>query len=139
MAAEAESPVRAVVLLDHGSREPDANAQLEEVAALLGQRLPGRRIAVAHLGVAPPTLADAAAACVRAGAREVVVLPCFIAAGRHVREDVPRLVAELARAHPEVAFRVAAPLGAHPSVVDALAGRVAEAESTPAGTGTVPD
>lgn len=122
---------RWVVLLDHGSREPEANAQLGVLAALLGERLADRRIAVAHLGVAPPALADAVAECVRAGAREILVLPCFIAPGKHVREDLPRLADELARAHPGVAIRLAAPLGAHPAVVDALAARVAELDSAP--------
>ncbi len=118
---------RAVVLLDHGSREPDANAQLAALAALVAARLPGRRLATAHLGVAQPALADAVAECVRDGAREVVVVPCFLAPGKHVRDDLPRLVAEQQRAHPAVTFRLAAPLGVHPSVADALADRVREA------------
>jgi sirohydrochlorin cobaltochelatase len=124
--ARQEACERWVVLLDHGSREPEANAQLGALAVLLGERLAGRRIAVAHLGVAPPALADAVAECVREGAREVVVLPCFIAAGKHVREDLPRLAEEIARAHPGVSIRLAAPLGAHPAVADALAARLRE-------------
>jgi len=74
---------------------------------------------------------ETAAACVREGAREVVVVPCFLAAGRHVREDLPRLVADLRRAHPGVAFKLAAPLGADPAVADALATRAAEASAKP--------
>ena len=52
----------AVILLDHGSREAEANAQLEALSALVAARLPGRRVACAHLSVAAPTLADAVAA-----------------------------------------------------------------------------
>jgi sirohydrochlorin cobaltochelatase len=120
---------RAVILLDHGSREAEANAQLEALAALVSARLPGRRVRCAHLSAAPPTLAEAAAACVRAGAREVTVVPCFLAAGRHVREDLPRLVAELRVAHPGVAFRLAAPLGADPAIADVLALRAKETDA----------
>jgi sirohydrochlorin cobaltochelatase len=119
----ASASTRAVVLLDHGSREPDANAQLDALAALVAARLPGRRVVAAHFELAAPSLAEAAARCVREGAREVVVAPCFLAAGRHVREDLPRLVAELERAHPGVAFRLAAPIGLHPGVADAIAER----------------
>jgi sirohydrochlorin cobaltochelatase len=115
---------RAVILLDHGSRESEANAQLDALAALVAARLPERRVVCAHLSLAPPTLAEAAADCVRAGALEVTVAPCFIAAGRHVREDLPRLVAELRAAHPGVAFRLSAPLGADPAIADVLAQRV---------------
>lgn len=128
MASRARS-ARAVILLDHGSREPEANAQLDALAALVATRLPGRRLACAHLTLAAPSLAEAARDCARDGAREITVVPCFLAAGRHVREDLPRLVAELRAAHPAVAFRLAEPLGAHPAVAEALAQRAAEVES----------
>jgi sirohydrochlorin ferrochelatase len=121
--AASPSSGRAVILLDHGSREPEANAQLDALAALLAARLPGRRVATAHLSLAAPTLAEAGAACVREGATEVVVVPCFLAPGRHVREDLPRLVEALRSAHPGVGFTLAAPLGAHPAVAEALADR----------------
>lgn len=125
--ANDESRERAVILLDHGSREPDANAQLDALAALVAARLTGRRVAAAHLGLAPPSLAQAAADSVSAGAGEIVIVPCFLAAGRHVREDLPRLVEELRRAHPAVAFKLAAPLGVHPAVAEALADRAEQA------------
>jgi sirohydrochlorin ferrochelatase len=123
-----DAALRAVILLDHGSRESEANAQLAALAALVAARLPQRRVGLAHLSLASPSLADAARECVRAGARQVTILPCFLAAGRHVQEDLPRLVAELERAHPGVAFHLARPLGAHPSVADALAERAREVD-----------
>ncbi|MBM4383725.1 MAG: cobalamin biosynthesis protein CbiX [Deltaproteobacteria bacterium] len=119
--------MRVVILLDHGSREPEANAQLEALAAHVAARLGGARVATAHLTLAAPSLAEAAAACVRDGARELVVLPCFLAPGRHVREDLPRLAAELRATHSGVEVVLAEPLGAHPAVADALAERVREA------------
>ncbi len=124
---------RAVILLDHGSREPDANAQLDALAALVAARLPGRRVATAHLSLAAPDLAAAGAECVRGGAREVVVVPCFLAPGRHVREDLPRLMSALRAAHPGVAFMLADPLGADPRVADALAARAEAACATSLG------
>jgi sirohydrochlorin cobaltochelatase len=125
--ARVEDSARAVILLDHGSREAEANAQLEAIAQLVAARMPGRRIATAHLTLAAPALAECAAACVRDGAREVVVVPCFLAAGRHVREDLPRLLADLRGAHPEATFRLAAPLGAHPAIAEALVERARQA------------
>jgi sirohydrochlorin cobaltochelatase len=123
------SAARAVILLDHGSREPEANAQLAEVAKLVAARLPGRRVACAHLTLAAPSLAEAATDCVRAGARAIVVVPVFLAAGRHVREDLPRLLAEVATAHPTVSFRLARALGADAALADLLVARASEAEA----------
>jgi sirohydrochlorin ferrochelatase len=113
-----------VVLIDHGSREPAANAVVEEIAAALRARLPGRAVEVAHLDLAPPDLAEAVARCVAAGAREVVVQPFFLAPGRHSARDIPRLAAEAAARHPSVSVRVAEPLGAHPALVEAVLDRL---------------
>ncbi len=116
--------MHAVVLVDHGSREPRANAQLEEMATRLRERMPGRLVTTAHMELAEPSLGEAIDACAAEGAREIVVAPCFVALGRHAAEDIPRLAEEAARRHAGVTVRVAEPLGVHPGVVDALVDRV---------------
>jgi len=116
--------MQAIVLVDHGSREERANAQLEEIALLLRQRLARTRVVTAHMELAPPTIADALEACVREGATEVVVAPFFLALGRHAARDIPRLAQEAAARHPGVRVEVAAPLGVHPGLVDALVERI---------------
>jgi sirohydrochlorin ferrochelatase len=117
---------RAVVLVDHGSRAAAANAVLDEVAALLRRRLPERIVEVAHMELAPPTLAEALERCVAAGAREIVVHPYFLAPGAHATGDVPAQAAAAAARHPGVTVRVTAPLGAHPAIVDAILDRLDE-------------
>ena len=119
---------RAVILVDHGSREPAANAQLAAIAAALARRLRGRRVATAHLSIAAPSLPAALDACVAAGAREIVVMPYFLAPGRHARHDVPRLAREARTRHPGVRIAVSAPLGVHAGLVAAVAERVRRAD-----------
>ena len=48
------------------------------------------------------------------------LLPLFFAAGRHLREDVPGQLEEIAREHP-VSLHLLDPVGQHPAFVDALA------------------
>lgn len=112
-----------MLLVDHGSRERAANAQLARVAAALRRRLGGARVAVAHLSLAPPSIARAIDACVASGAKEIVVVPYFLAPGRHATRDVPRL-ARAAAARRGVRVRVTAPLGVHAGLLDALAERI---------------
>jgi sirohydrochlorin ferrochelatase len=81
---------------------------------------------VAHLELAPPDLAAALARCVRRGARQVVVVPFFLAPGRHSAKDIPALAEAAAARHPGVSIRVAPPLGAHPALVEALLDRISE-------------
>jgi sirohydrochlorin ferrochelatase len=118
---------RAVVLLDHGSRRTEANAQLEELAARVREREPGTLVATAHLEVLAPTIGDAIAECARAGAREIVVLPWFLAPGRHTAEDIPRQVDAARAAHPGVEIRVGDALGLHPKLIELALERIAEA------------
>jgi sirohydrochlorin ferrochelatase len=115
---------RAVLLVDHGSRRPKANALLDEVAALVRQRLgAGSIVEPAHMEIAEPTVAQGFARCVEQGATAIVVHPFMLAPGRHVSEDLPRLVAEAAKLHEGVAFAFAAPLGSHAGVIDAVVER----------------
>jgi sirohydrochlorin ferrochelatase len=112
---------RAVLLVDHGSRRAQANVLLDEVAGLVKQRLGIASIVeIAHMEIAEPTIAQGFARCVEQGATTIVVHPFMLAPGRHVTEDLPRLIAESAEAHGGVAFAVAAPLGSHEGVIDAV-------------------
>jgi len=126
MSASPSSPP-AIVLIDHGSRRAEANALLDRVAEALRRREPGRMVAVAHMELAPPTLAEAVAACVAAGAREIVVHPYFLGPGAHATRDIPAQAAAVAEQHQEVSIRVSAPLGVHEGILEAILTRVGEA------------
>ena len=115
---------RAIVLVDHGSRRAEANELLPALAERLRARLPDRFVAVAHMELAPPSVAQAVAACAAAGADEIVVQPWFLGPGRHTRHDIPRLVREAAAAHGGLRVRLAEPLGIHEKLLDVILDRV---------------
>ena len=113
--------VRAFLLIDHGSRRQEANALLDEVVARVKARVgDGAIVEPAHMEIAEPTVAQGFARCVEQGATMVVAHPFMLAPGRHVQEDLPRLVAEAAAAHAGARFALAAPLGSHDGVIDAI-------------------
>jgi len=119
---------RAILLIDHGSRRAQANTLVDEVAALVRQRVgAGTIVEPAHMEIAEPTIAQGFARCVEQGATVVIVHPFMLAPGRHVTEDLPTMIAEAADAHEGVAFAMAAPLGSHPGVIDAVVERCQEA------------
>ena len=104
--------MRSILLIDHGSVKAEANHMLACMANLL-QHLVGDAVIVrhAHMELAEPTIADGMAACVEAGATDVVAFPYMLSPGKHSTRDIPRMVAEAARAHPHVTFRVTEAFG----------------------------
>lgn len=126
LAAYAARVRTAILLVDHGSRRPEANAQLDTLAGLVRQRAAGASVHVAHMELASPTIAEGFEACVASGADEIIVVPCFLAPGRHASEDIPRLVADAAAAHPDASWRVTDVLGAHPLLAELVLVRVSE-------------
>lgn len=116
--------MRAILLIDHGSRRSEANALLSEVVGRVKLRIGADAIVeLAHMELAEPTIAQGFARCVEQGASLVVAHPFMLARGRHVQEDLPRLVAEAAAAHQGVRFVLVAPLGSHDGVIDAVIDR----------------
>src|SRR4051812_34758701 len=117
----------ALLLIAHGSREPEANADLDHVAA--GLRGRGHEVVEpSFLELAEPDVEEGARRCVARGAGRVVLVPYFLSAGVHVRRDLTRARERLAQRFPGVEFRLAEPLGRHPLLVNIVAERAAEAE-----------
>jgi sirohydrochlorin ferrochelatase len=118
----------AVIIIDHGSRQPESNQLLEEVAARFDRRFHTRYPIVepAHMELAEPTLAAAYARCVERGATRVIICPFFLGPGKHWTHDIPRLAAEAAAWFPEVSFHVARTLGIDDLILDLLAKRAGQ-------------
>jgi sirohydrochlorin ferrochelatase len=103
---------RVILVIDHGSRRPEAHDSLlavaERIRALVDRRA---LVAIAHMEIATPSVAEAIDQCVAQGVNEVIAVPYLLAPGRHATEDIPRLVREAVAKHPGVSVRVTDPLG----------------------------
>ena len=111
----------AVVLFAHGSRDARWREPVEAVARRMTTRRPEVPVACAFLELVEPDLPTAAGRLIADGARALRVVPLFLGMGKHVREDLPRLVDALRAAHPEVAFSLAPAVGETTEVIDLLA------------------
>lgn len=61
--------------------------------------------------LAEPSIGEAVAKCASEGYKKVVVAPYFLSRGRHITTDIPAMVAEAQKAHPEVSCVIAEPIG----------------------------
>ena len=112
---------RAIVLFAHGARDARWAEPFEAVAARVRAAAPHCTVALAFLELMAPTLAEAAAGLVAAGATRIDVVPLFLGTGGHLRRDLPPLVEALRGTHPAVEFHLHEAIGEHPGVVDAMA------------------
>ncbi|MFI1841063.1 sirohydrochlorin chelatase [Streptomyces microflavus] len=118
-----------LLVVAHGSRDPQA---LRTVLALLDRvrdLRPGLDVRLGHIELNRPLLPDTLDGLRGADA---VLVPLLLGRGHHVKHDLPAAAA----AAPAVRTRVAAPLGPHPLLVEALYGRLVEAGWDPADQGS---
>jgi len=117
----------ALLLIAHGSRQDEANADLHDVVGEMRQRGDYAVVEGAFLELAKPTIEEASARCIAQGAGGVILLPYFLSAGVHVRKDLTAICRKLAKNYPHVEFRLAEPLGPHPLLLEIVAQRAREA------------
>ncbi len=103
----------ALLIIDHGSVRSEANAMLDDVAAVLREKRPDLIVEIAHMELAEPTIEQGIAACVNAGATESVAHPYMLSPGRHATTDIPRMVEKAANSYTGITVRVTDPLGVH--------------------------
>jgi sirohydrochlorin cobaltochelatase len=117
-----EQPARrAVILFAHGSRDPLWRGPIEAVAALAQRSAPEVPVRCAYLELCTPDLASSVQALLPLGVTSITVVPMFLGMGKHAREDLPQLMAELAQQHPQVRFAVRPAVGEDPEMIALLA------------------
>jgi sirohydrochlorin cobaltochelatase len=110
-----------IILVAHGSRDPQWSRPFERIAASVGEKLPAVCIGLAYLeyGV---SLDEAVAALIARGVGSIRVIPLFLGQGAHVKEDLPQLVAAATR--PGLHIALEKPIGEQAPVIEAIAAAI---------------
>ena len=119
---------RALQLIAHGSRQPEANADLHHFAEEIRRSGEYPFVIASFLELAAPSIEQGGAACVEQGAERVVLLPFFLSAGVHVQRDLTEARKRLAARFPHIDFRLAEPLGRHRLLLQIVEERARAAE-----------
>jgi sirohydrochlorin ferrochelatase len=116
--------MKAILLIDHGSRRDAANEMMNCMANLV-QAMAGPDVIVrfAHMELCEPSIAAGVRHCAEAGATELIVFPYMLSPGKHSTGDIPRMVEEAATPFPELAVRVTSAFGVHEKLGEIILGR----------------
>jgi sirohydrochlorin ferrochelatase len=105
--------MKCLLIVAHGSRRPNSNEEVRQLAACVSRQPDSGfdDVAAAFLEIAEPSIPQGLEACIIRGANEVVVFPYFLAAGRHVVEDIPDEIKPVIDKYPHIPVRIAPHLG----------------------------
>ena len=115
------NPKNALVLFAHGSRDPKWAEPFKSIQSLIRAQAPDTPVDLAFLELMQPGIQEVLTSLAKQGVERVSVVPIFLAAGRHLREDLPALIAPIQSQFPELEIIVTAPIGDIPEFQAAIA------------------
>ena len=119
-----------IILLAHGSSDKRWCETFEKLAAPTLASVDNAR--VAYMELAEPSIDTVVGEGVAEGATEFTIIPLFLAAGRHLRKDVPAMIEDLEKEH-GATIQLAPPIGENPLLGQAIRDVVMlQLEQTPA-------
>jgi len=121
----------AVLLMAHGSRIPEANDAVREIAAMVKEMTRFDIVEVSFREQHLPNIQQGIDTCVDQGAERIILMPYFLYMVAHVREDLPKEMAEAKQRYPRVEFVMGGHLGAHRKLAEIVAERIADTMEKP--------
>lgn len=118
--------MKGILIIAHGSREPETIKTMEEVFSIVQEKLSHVLMEQAYMEFCNVNLAKGLDKLMEQGADDIVVVPYFLFSGIHIREDIPKEIEEYLSSHPGLKIRLGSTLGADPRIADVLCDRVRE-------------
>jgi len=121
--------MKGLLIIAHGSRRESSNNEVRTLTESIKTRVDSQFNIVdcAFLELAEPSIPDGIALCIQQGATEVIVMPYFLSAGRHVIEDIPEEVSKAQNNYPDVSITIADYLGSMAGIPDLIASQATHA------------
>ncbi len=116
-----------LILFAHGARDPEWTEPFRAISAGIATTRTDLSVRLAFLEFQPPSLADAIAELVASGHATIHIAPLFMAQGGHLKNDVPKLLAEVRVEHPSLKLHMLPAIGEVAGLRDAIANWLAKA------------
>ncbi len=108
--------MKSILLIGHGSLQPTSGAAMIRMAARLRECGAAPLVAAGFLNYSRPTLAESAHRLRRRGATVIIAQPYLLMPGYFSSTVLPRAIAGLRTAMPDLPVIQTEPLGAHPAL-----------------------
>jgi len=109
-----EKTMKGLLLVAHGSTRKESNDEIRSLTEKM--ILPAKsgnygKVSCAFLELEAPSIPEGIQNLIDDGIDEVVVMPYFLAAGRHVTEDIPAEIAKVQSVNPDKNIKMVNHLG----------------------------
>ena len=108
--------MKAFLVISHGSYSPKLLEEVVQLVKILQGKINFPICEYAFLEITQPDIPQGIKNCVDKGAKEITILLNFLNSGRHVNQDVPRIVGEMSKQYPHVKMTITKPIGQHPKI-----------------------
>ena len=108
--------MNAALLISHGSHSPKTKKEVASLVKHLKSESAFKIFKYAFLEIEKPSIPEGIARCVEKGATHITILLNFLNSGRHVDEDIPKIIQEAKAKYPRVHFQITQPIGQHPRI-----------------------
>lgn len=113
--------MKGILLFGHGARNPEWAQPFQRIRDAILACEPEALVEPGFLELMRPGFDEGIECLVRQGATAIVVVPIFMAAGSHVKKDLPRMAAHAMDRHVGLVIELAPPVGEAESVLRAMA------------------
>ena len=112
---------KALLIIAHGSRKKISNIEIHQLANnILLKSNKFVMVQACFLEIAEPSISKGIELCVKNNVDEILIMPYFLAAGRHVIEDIPVIIENERKRYPNISLKTLPYLGSNPVIVDIL-------------------
>lgn len=112
--------MKAILYIGHGTR---SKKDMEGVRTFLQRVMESSDIPIQEccfLKLTQPLIEEGFLRCVDRGATEITIVPLFLLAAGHIKEDIPQVLNSLCKRYPSIDVRVRDPLGIKDKILDAI-------------------
>ncbi len=110
---------KSLLIIAHGSKKKVSNIEIHQLANnIFIKNKTFNFVQACFLEIADPSISQGIKICVDRNASSITIFPYFLAAGRHVIEDIPQIINYEKLKYPKVSIKMLPYLGSSPVIID---------------------
>lgn len=118
--------MKAILYIGHGTRSKEGAEEARSFIHRVMERINVEIQEICFLELTKPGIEEGFLHCVDRGATEITVVPLFLLAAGHIKEDIPQALSSLSERYPTINVKIRDPFGVQGRILDGIAEMVRE-------------